>query len=75
LGESNARSAPTARQLRADRRRGSHFLIDTKKRAIVEVNVDIEKLARKLEVLEPWEGIERIERVERNRPKRLHASQ
>jgi hypothetical protein len=63
-------------QLRADRRRGgvSHFLIDTKKRAIVEVNVDIEKLARKLDVLQPWEGIERNRAIERNRPKR-HASQ
>jgi hypothetical protein len=46
-------------RLRADRRGGGaaarHFLIDTKKRVVVDANVDLEKLARRLQVLEPWE--------------------
>ena len=46
-------------RLRADRRDGGaaarHFLIDTKKRVVVDANVDLEKLARRLQVLEPWE--------------------
>jgi hypothetical protein len=48
---------PWGQQLRADRHRGgvAYFLVDTKKRVILQVNVDIEKLARKLDVLEPWE--------------------
>ena len=49
-------------RLRADRRGGviRHFLIDTKKRAIIETDVDIEKLARKLNVLQPWERWEPV---------------
>jgi hypothetical protein len=45
------------RQLRADRHRGDirYIIIDTKKQAIVETGVDLDKLARKLEVLQPWE--------------------
>src|SRR6516165_10860384 len=44
-------------QVRADRRGGvvRHLLIDTKRRAVLETNVDLEKLARRLEILEPWE--------------------
>jgi hypothetical protein len=44
-------------QVRADRRGGvvRHLLIDTKKRAVIEADVDLEKLARRLEILEPWE--------------------
>jgi hypothetical protein len=49
--------AHARQQLRADRRGGviHHLLIDTKTHAIVETNVDLDKLARKLEVLQPWE--------------------
>jgi hypothetical protein len=44
-------------QVRADRRGGltQHFLIDTKARTVVATDVDLEKLARKLDVLHPWE--------------------
>ena len=49
--------AHARRQLRADRRGGviRHLLIDTKTHAVVETDVDLDKLARKLEVLQPWE--------------------
>jgi hypothetical protein len=45
------------KQLRADRRGGvtKHLLIDTKTRSVVATDVDLAALARKLEVLEPWE--------------------
>jgi hypothetical protein len=44
-------------RLRVDRRGGDirHIIIDTKKQAIVETDVDLEQLARKLKVLQPWE--------------------
>jgi len=44
-------------QLRADRRGGAlrHMLADVKKGEVVEADVDFDKLARKLEVLQPWE--------------------
>jgi hypothetical protein len=44
-------------RLRANRRGGviRHLVIDTKKKTVVEADVDIEKLARRLEVLQPWE--------------------
>jgi hypothetical protein len=71
LGRIERKLRARGQQLRADRRGGPGtsgllLLIDTKKRAIVEVGVDIEKLARRLDVLEPWEGFRPIER---NRPK------
>jgi hypothetical protein len=45
------------RRLRVDRRRGDirHIIIDTKKQVVLETDVDLEKLARKLGVLKPWE--------------------
>jgi hypothetical protein len=57
MGRIERKLRPQGQQLRADRHRGgvAHFLVDTKKRVILQVNVDIEKLARKIEVLEPWE--------------------
>jgi hypothetical protein len=53
--------AKLGRELRVDRRgRVSNFiLIDTAKQAIVETDVDIEALARKLGSLEPWERLAR----------------
>jgi len=44
-------------RIRADRRGGgvSFLLIDIKKAAVLAAEVDLEKLARQLEVLEPWE--------------------
>jgi len=44
-------------RLRADRHGGviRYILIDTKKRTVLETNVDLEKLARRLDVLRPWE--------------------
>jgi hypothetical protein len=44
-------------QLRTDRSgRGlAYVVIDSKRQAIVEVNVDLDKLARRLKVLHPWE--------------------
>jgi hypothetical protein len=46
-------------QLRTDRRGGGvkHIVIDTAKRTIVAADVDIVELARKLDVLEPWERL------------------
>jgi hypothetical protein len=32
-------------------------LIDTKTRTVIETDVDLAKLARKLEVLQPWERV------------------
>jgi hypothetical protein len=48
-------------RLRADRRGGviRHLLIDTKKRVVIEADVDIGKLAHRLGVLQPWERAER----------------
>jgi len=45
------------RRLRADRRGGdvAYLVVDIKGRRVIEQNVDLEKLARKLDVLEPWE--------------------
>jgi hypothetical protein len=45
--------------LRVDRRGGDirHIIIDTKKQAIVETDVDLERLARRLRVLKPWERL------------------
>jgi hypothetical protein len=44
-------------RLRADRRGGviRYIVIDTKKRAVLETDVDLGKLARRLDVLQPWE--------------------
>jgi hypothetical protein len=51
--------AHARRQLRADRRGGNvrYLLIDTKTHAIVEADVNLEKLAHRLKVLEPWEKL------------------
>lgn len=51
--------AKLGRELQVDRRgRESNFiLIDTSKRVIVETDLDIEKLARDLGSLEPWERL------------------
>jgi hypothetical protein len=48
------------RRLRADRRGGDvhYVVIDFKRRAVVERDVDLQKLARRLDVLEPWERAE-----------------
>src|SRR5262249_10573314 len=47
----------SGRRLRADRRGGGvrYIVIDTKKRTVVERNIDLAKLAHRLQVLEPWE--------------------
>jgi hypothetical protein len=47
----------SGRRLRADRRGGdvAYVIIDTKKRTVVERNIDLAKLAHRLQVLEPWE--------------------
>lgn len=52
--------AKEERQLRVDRRdrQTALLLIDTKRRAIVETDVDLEKLGRDLGVLQPWERLE-----------------
>jgi hypothetical protein len=44
-------------RLRVDRRGDDirHIVIDTKKGAVIELDVDLEKLAHRLGVLEPWE--------------------
>jgi hypothetical protein len=47
------------RQLRADRRgRGLNWvLIDTDKGVVVEVEIDVDELAKKLQVLRSWERV------------------
>jgi hypothetical protein len=57
LGRIDRALRKEGQRVRADRRGGTvkHILIDTEKRAIIETNVDLEKLARKLDVLNPWE--------------------
>jgi hypothetical protein len=47
------------RELHADRRNNevNLYIIDTEKQAIVETEVDLEKLAREIRVLRPWEEI------------------
>jgi hypothetical protein len=44
-------------QLRADRRGGAikHMIIDAEKHTVIATDVDLAKLARKLDVLQPWE--------------------
>jgi hypothetical protein len=37
---------------------GDYYLIDLKQNALVETDVDMEKLGRKHGVLEPWERLE-----------------
>ena len=56
-GRINRALAHERKQLRADRRGGDikHLLIDTKTRSVVATDVDLAALARKLEVLQPWE--------------------
>jgi hypothetical protein len=51
--------AKKQRQLRVDRRdrQTALLLIDTKRQAIVETEVDLEALARRLGVLQPWEQL------------------
>jgi hypothetical protein len=58
-GRINRALAHERRRLRADRRRGDirYIIIDTKKQAVVEADVDLAKLARKLDVLQPWERV------------------
>jgi len=43
--------------VRADRRGGDikYILVDMKRRAIVETDVNLEQLAHRLDVLQPWE--------------------
>ena len=55
----------SGRRLRADRRGGgvSYVIIDTKRRAVVERNIDLAKLARRLEILKPWEKAPRTTRL------------
>jgi hypothetical protein len=57
--------ARARRQLRADRRGGviRHLLIDTQTRHVVETDVDLNKLARRLDVLEAWERVQVTARV------------
>jgi hypothetical protein len=56
-GRINRALAPARQQVRADRRGGlvHHMLVDTKRHTIVETDVDLEQLARKLGVLQAWE--------------------
>jgi hypothetical protein len=51
----------SGRRLRADRRGGgvTYVIVDTKRRAVVERNIDLVKLARRLEILKPWEKMPR----------------
>jgi hypothetical protein len=46
-------------RLRVDRRGGDirHIIIDTKKHTVLETDVELEKLARRLAVLQPWERL------------------
>jgi hypothetical protein len=57
LGRLDRTLRKEGQRIRADRRGGTvkHIVIDTKRRVIVETDVDLEKLARKLKVLKPWE--------------------
>jgi len=45
--------------LRADRRGGTlrHMIIDTVKDTVIEMDVDLIKLAQKLDVLQSWERV------------------
>jgi hypothetical protein len=46
-------------RLRVDRRGGDtrYIIIDTKKHIVLETDVELEKLARRLAVLQPWERL------------------
>lgn len=57
LGRIDRALRKKGQRVRTDRRgRGlKYILIDTEKRAIVETDLNLEKLGRKLDVLEPWE--------------------
>ena len=57
IGRIARRLRRRGQQLRADRRGGTlrHMLVDVKKGEVIETDVDLDKLARKLEVLQPWE--------------------
>jgi hypothetical protein len=56
-GRINRALAPRGRQLRADRRGGvvHHMLVNMKRHTIVKADVDLDQLARRLKVLQPWE--------------------
>jgi hypothetical protein len=61
LGRIERKLRRRGQRLRADRYGGDvrRVLIDVKKRAVVATSVDIEKLARELGVLQPWEKLAR----------------
>jgi hypothetical protein len=61
LGRIDRKLRDRGQRLRADRYGGdvSRVLIDVKKRAVVETDVDVEKLGRELGVLQPWEKLAR----------------
>jgi len=56
-GRINRALAHERKQLRVDRRGGAikHMLVDVRNGQVVEIDVDLDKLARKLEVLQRWE--------------------
>jgi hypothetical protein len=53
----NRALAHERKQLRTDRRGGvlRHMLVDMNKGEVLETDIDLDKLVRKLEVLQPWE--------------------
>ena len=59
IGRIARRLRRRGQQLRADRRGGTlrHMLVDVKKGEVVETDVNLDKLARRLEVLQPWEKV------------------
>jgi hypothetical protein len=59
VGRIDRRLRRRGQQLRADRRGGTlrHMLVDVRKGEVIETDVDLDKLARKLDVLQPWERV------------------
>jgi hypothetical protein len=57
IGRINRALAAKRRQVRADRYGGvtKHLIIDVKEQTVVEADVNLQILARKLGVLKPWE--------------------
>jgi hypothetical protein len=47
----------TARTQRAEAAMGRHYIVDTKRKAVTADHVDLEKLGRKLGVIQPWEEV------------------
>lgn len=56
-GDSLANQVKTARGAKARQQVGEYYLLNPRRNSIVETNIDLEQMGRKLEVLANWERL------------------